>query len=812
MATQKITKDTALVSVESLAYMRPIDITFDATDCKPRARMYALFDGLPVNNLITPEHGPDAGVLGGRIVADEYGRIRGTLSIPAMTFRTGTKEFKLTENPNYLEPDINGSTYGYATAEFSSTGIKQVYQQTITVENFTIVNRVHDPLAQSFFTYGVKGGCFVTKIDLYFYSKDEELPVWVEIREMVNGYPGPGMVTPNARVTLNPDQVNLSNDSTAVTTFTFPNPIYLEEDKDYCFVILANCQTYNVFTCTMGERSFETGRIVFEQPLLGSLFKSQNNMTWTAEQYEDIKFKMYRADFNTSVNANVLLTATSPATSIPTSFLSTTNGSNVIRAELTFDHCLEVGNKTALEVDTRGVYNGISAATLRNEFNVTAVLGRRAFEFVVPTPANKTGKIEHGGFVNKVFVTNAGAGYDSLNPPTVTFSAAPVGGTTASGTVVIENGKIIGVTITNPGFGYLTAPSVTISGSVGLGATAIADMEIKANIYTNRAYSIVTPAIENLEVADTAIDCTLDYTQGNYEGGNVTSYSQGVPLPFNLASRNWLPQNAWLCSHFNEQTMMSGRKSATLGMLLSSNNSNVSPAISLKGAHAMFSGNLINNQATENMLSSSSSGTIGGVTLVTGGVGYSSAPTIEFVNQYGCPGTGATATATVAGGLVTGITITNPGSGYIKPPFVVFNGAATVSASATTTLTDFNTELQANSGTARSRYITQVNVLATAAESARVFVEAYSNQNSSFEVYLRTSLKAEGVDHKSLEWTLMNCDVERNKSGKDGEYLEYEFYLDDIPKYDTYDLKIVFRSTNPIDVPWIRNYRAVMTA
>lgn len=792
--------------------MRPIDVKFNAVDCKPRARMYALFDGGPANSLITPSHGPDAGIVGGRIYADEFGQIEGIMSIPAMTYRTGTKEFKLTENPNYMEPAINGSLYGYATAEFSSTGIKRTYQDTVNIANVEIINRVHDPLAQSFFTYGIKGGCFVTKIDLYFYAKDESLPVWVELREMVNGYPGPGMITSNARVTLKPDQINLSDDASVATTFTFVNPIYLEEDKDYCFVILANTTSYYAFTCTMGERSFENDRIVFEQPLLGSLFKSQNNMTWTAEQYEDVKFKMYRADFNTSVNANVKLDVTAPPTAIPLANLSTTTGSNVIRAEITYDHNLEVGNKVGVEVDTRGKYNGILATALRGIFNVTAVLDRRAFEFVITSNATSTGIIEHGGFVNKVFVTNAGAGYDELNPPTVTFTAAPVGGTTASGTVIIEAGKIIGVTITNPGSGYLLTPSVTITGSVGVGATGEADMSIKANIYTNRAYSIVTPAIDNLQVNETGIDCTYEYTKGNFEGGNVTSYTPGDPIPFNLASRNWLPQNARLCSVFNEQTLMANRKSGTLSMLMSSTNSNVSPAIALVGAHAMFSGNLINNQVDEDMLSLNPTASISSVTLVTGGVGYSSPPTVEFVNQYGCTGTGATATATVSGGLVTLITVTAAGTGYTKPPFVVFNGAATVAATATAVLTSFNSELQSGAGTARSRYLTQVNTLATAAESARVFVEAYSNQNASFEVYLRTSLKAEGLTHSDQVWTLMSCDTERNRSSKDEEYLEYEFYLDSIPKYDTYDLKIVFRSTNTIDVPWIRNYRAVMTA
>ena len=36
----------------------------------------------------------------------------------------------------------------------------------------------------------VDTGCFITKLDLFFQKKDQELPVWVEIRNVVNGYPG----------------------------------------------------------------------------------------------------------------------------------------------------------------------------------------------------------------------------------------------------------------------------------------------------------------------------------------------------------------------------------------------------------------------------------------------------------------------------------------------------------------------------------------------------------------------------------------------------------------------------------------------
>ena len=78
-------------------------------------------------------------------------------------------------------------------------------------------------------------------------------------------------------------------------------------------------------------------------------------------------------------------------------------------------------------------------------------------------------------------------------------------------------------------------------------------------------------------------------------------------------------------------------------------------------------------------------------------------------------------------------------------------------------------------------------------------------------MYLRTSLKANGLEHHSQNWVLMICETDRNKSEYDGQVLEYEFNLDSLPKFDTYDIKIVLRSTNPIDVPWLKNFRAILT-
>jgi hypothetical protein len=57
-----------------------------------------------------------------------------------------------------------------------------------------------------------------------------------------------------------------------------------------------------------------------------------------------------------------------------------------------------------------------------------------------------------------------------------------------------------------------------------------------------------------------------------------------------------------------------------------------------------------------------------GIGVANGGSGYSDTPTVTISDPTG---TGATAVATVVGGVITGITITNPGSGYTNPTVTI---------------------------------------------------------------------------------------------------------------------------------------------
>lgn len=87
-----------------------------------------------------------------------------------------------------------------------------------------------------------------------------------------------------------------------------------------------------------------------------------------------------------------------------------------------------------------------------------------------------------------------------------------------------------------------------------------------------------------------------------------------------------------------------------------------------------------------------SSGSFASISVAHGGTGYTTPPTVTISppDAYGVGYVQATATATVAGGAVTGFSITNAGTGYVNPTITLSGGGGS-GASASFTLTAFLT-------------------------------------------------------------------------------------------------------------------------
>lgn len=102
------------------------------------------------------------------------------------------------------------------------------------------------------------------------------------------------------------DDVNVLP-STTPTRFNFEYPVYLQNNTEYAFVVETDSIEYKIWGSRLGEVDTVTNAVVTTQPLLGSVFKSQNSDTWTEDLFEDIKFTLYRAEFS-NVMGELLLT------------------------------------------------------------------------------------------------------------------------------------------------------------------------------------------------------------------------------------------------------------------------------------------------------------------------------------------------------------------------------------------------------------------------------------------------------------------------------------------------------------------------
>lgn len=99
-----------------------------------------------------------------------------------------------------------------------------------------------------------------------------------------------------------------ANKSTIPTKFLFEYPVYLQNDTEYAFAVETDSNDYLIWSSKLGGTEVSTNSSVTVQPLLGSVFKSQNTDEWTEDLFEDIKFTMYRAEFTTDKSSVLRLT------------------------------------------------------------------------------------------------------------------------------------------------------------------------------------------------------------------------------------------------------------------------------------------------------------------------------------------------------------------------------------------------------------------------------------------------------------------------------------------------------------------------
>ena len=501
--------------------------------------------------------GAQATVTSIRLVSDTNGEVFGSFFFrdplasppPPLRFRTGTSSFKLTSSSTNTEGLPGSLLISDGETTYDTEG-----GQVQTVRSTTIVEtappprrrrgrraiagnsrsaaarrfrrrRRRDPLAQSFTTD--ESGMTVTSVDLFFGTKDPVERLTVELRTMELGIPTNILVNGFSQVVLNPDNINVSSDASVATRVTFPSPIHLEPNTEYAIVLLApTTNNYEAWIAQMGERTVNSQSlpdaesvIVSKQYVGGSLFKSQNGTIWTASQFEDLKFTLYKAQFSTT-----------PGTAFFYNPKLDTRSSNIERllpnAITTLPRKLKVGLTTtthAQSIAKMGIGVKVSDST-----SATAVQG-----FIE----------QIGGPANTVGLTTGGTGFKaSQTYNNVPLYAITGRGTGATATVATNNvGQVSSVSITSNsgGSGYVVGDVLGVTTSTVLQGA-------KSEIAVTGINGTSTLYLNNVQGEE--------FTTGQaiivYEGATATSYASTTITSSNTFDERYTG-NVVKVNHYN---------------------------------------------------------------------------------------------------------------------------------------------------------------------------------------------------------------------------------------------------------------------
>tara|TARA_B100000927_G_scaffold180239_1_gene145176 strand:+ start:1000 stop:8520 length:7521 start_codon:yes stop_codon:yes gene_type:complete len=501
--------------------------------------------------LIGQSSGAIATVTNIRLITDKAGVLIGSLFLPdptvpsAPTFNTGTKTFTLSSSST--NQTISGFTDSEGSANFTASGTLQTVEASTLRTRNADVQRIPqsdsrqisstdtrevvstsfnqrttrqtrwvDPLAQSFEVPDING-VYLTKCDVYFSAKDtNELPVTLQVRTLQTGLPTQEIL-PFGECILDPDEVVLSDDGSKPTTFTFPSPVYCEGGGEFALVLLSASNEYFVYISRMGEEDITTVNaadsekiIVSQQPLLGSLFKSQNGATWDPSQLEDLKFNLYRAEF----------TANSGTVNF-------------------YNPDLDIGNRQIVSLVPNPIdmisYNAVVglAKSLTSAEQTGLAEGTTIYQQSNPNfKANLNKLLGAIGIGSNLTITDSGTGFATTS---VVYSNIPLvskfgRGTGATVNLTVNGGVGVAATVAIGGTGYAAGDVLTVSPSNTGGFGKDLQLTIPNNVGVISAFNtLVLNNIQGVPKVDSS--SAIIYVSGggtNVVNGASISYLQNI--------------------------------------------------------------------------------------------------------------------------------------------------------------------------------------------------------------------------------------------------------------------------------------------
>ena len=824
-------------------YLRPKLVRFTAVGLKPNTIFYAFFDDTPVSQFCAKtdsNFNPTSNIL----QTNANGELFGVFAIPVNTFFVGERTFKLVDVANLAISSDNiqssasskyfGTNVSYSknNVQLSTTEAQLSVNDVVGNRSIVTTNTVRnwdfsfvgnddddgdngpaqggdngdDPILQTFFTkeQNTVAGVFITSIDIFFASKDPSLGVTLEIRNVLNGYPGYNVV-PFSVKHLQSSEVNISANGTTKTRFTFDAPVFLENNTEYAFVVKPDGNSPN-YTVWVGEQGFEdvaSNAPIFNNSFVGVMFTSSNNRTWTPYQKEDIKFFINRASFSP-------LTATCVLNNDDSEYLTVDSILGDFSAEekvyfsnnrITNTGNVSVSSTTVTNVNTTG-FSSNTRVYIQSNTGISSIIRR------VVSVTNSS-----------AFVVNATPTFSDINAKIGVLS----GNGAFTGTVKslnYSNGFMIVGNSTANSTSYITSNTYVIAESTGASA--------RVKSVDDRKYSVFMPKFATL------------VPPGTFLGLNITGISNtyavdtsSISIPFEQSS-TFIDKERIVMSRTNEILNNSGNKSLTISLPMQTTNEKYSPVIDTVKAAGIVIGNIINNDAnTAAQISYNTANGIFNVGDTVRDLSTSANGTVVYALNDG----GANGKIIVDLGPSSTLRFGN--NNTIKN---ISNTSSNIVANAATVITTSSvlaTEKTPGSGIALSRYISKKVILADGqdAEDLKVYVAAYKPASTDVLVFAKFWNSADSEDFEDKQWTQLTTENTLISSkANPQDFIEYVYnvpnsvpvdqtaylnatnsniirYTNDAGQvfdtFKTFAIKIVLLSSDSSIVPRLQDYRAI---
>ena len=590
-------------------------------------------------------------VAGSNLITDAVGNCEGIFDIPDPKidgnpqFRTGDIEFVITSDVNNRQIGDGASEIvareTYAEATYFAKGVLDTQQETIISTRNAIVRTSSlvqsqttsfqgnatgenedrdddddddgDPIVQTFMvseslrsaatitslSQSALSDSYLTSCDIFFFEKDDTYPVRMEIRNVINGYPAQ-KILPFGRKTLQSSQISVSNDGNTATTFTFDSPVYVTGGSEYCICLLSNTPDYKVWISDLGTQDTD-GNEITDQPHMGVLFKSSGNRSWVASPTQDMKFSLKRAVFDTSAAGLVTLQNKNlPSRTLEDIPIEMLDNNTTLKILHPHHGMYSTSNNVTIDGVKSGATTTLNGSITSLATSITLTSGTN-FD-------DTSGKYSRDASnVYYIKIDDEIISYTTISGTGITSATRAVNSTTAvahaDGATVelyqLHKVPLYDINKTHTAIGNIGIDDYTITLSTtpvvdGAGGTSSFGGSV-VTATENAQYDVSTTNIGTLVPSKTSLDAGIKGTSATSPSGSETSFvksttTRTIPLDDNYY---WDTSNM-VSSTINETNELSGVKSLSMPITLSSTDSRVSPVIDTQRMSMVAVSNKVN--------------------------------------------------------------------------------------------------------------------------------------------------------------------------------------------------------------------------